>query len=227
MTTTAATATIATLSDILKVTTSELDSALQQMGWAEEEIAAAAERHPAAADTLFHSWPLLKPTRVLISTEFVYRAHCRELLDRVTAGQDTRPGTAAEACCACCHASLIAPLTSYAAGLYLRTWAKAFPDQVMFADMHKHHEELEGRSIDDLATGLRRKLTIEDRKLGTIECSGRHHGEPVQCRYAGLGLSGLPGDAGRRRSMTARPTTPAAARPSTTKQRPPLPDPLF
>ncbi|MGP3921395.1 hypothetical protein [Nonomuraea sp. 10N515B] len=120
-------------------------------------------------------------------------------------------------------------MTSPAASLYLRCWAQAFPDHVMFADMHKHHEALESSSIDDLETGLRRKLTVKDRALGTIECSGRHHDEPVQCRYAGLGLSGLPlpGDASRRRSTTTHPV-PAAARSSKTKRRrPPLPDPLF
>jgi hypothetical protein len=119
----------------------------------------------------------------LPATEYVYRAHCRELLERVAAGADTRPGTAAEMCCTCHDMSQIAPSTSPAAGLYGRMWAQAFPDRPQFHDQ-QHHEALEGPAIDYLETLLRRKLTVHDRRLGDIDCGGRHHGKPVACTYA-------------------------------------------
>jgi hypothetical protein len=61
-------------------------------------------------------------------TEFVYRSHCRELLDRAARGEDTRPGTAAECCIALSETSLRVPLRTSAAGLYARMWTRAqFP----------------------------------------------------------------------------------------------------
>lgn len=75
------------------------------------------ERHPAERDVLDHSNSLLKPTHKLMSTEFVFRSHRRELLERLIIDADTRPGTAAEACCICCYISLRTPLNSPACGL--------------------------------------------------------------------------------------------------------------
>ncbi|WP_329431292.1 hypothetical protein OG339_47865 (plasmid) [Streptosporangium sp. NBC_01495] len=188
------------LCDILKIPLKELNGSFTQMDWAEEEIANAMRRHPTEADTLFHCFVLLKPTSDRMDTEFVYRSHCRELLNRAAAGEDTRPGTAVEVCCACSDSNKLGPFTSPAAGLYMRVWAQAFPDKPMFAGRHEHHEALEGSRIDDLEKGLRGKLAVKDRRLGTIECDGRHHGEPVRCRYVGPGLGSTtrPGDfAGR------------------------------
>lgn len=174
-----------TLPDILRDVTSALEDISQQMEWADDEILQGICRYPAEVDALYHSFPLLRSTHTLMATEFVYRSHCRELLERVVNGADTRPGTAAEVCCICCEASLLAPLRSPAAGLYFRMWAIAFPDQPTFGDSGQHHEALEGATMDDLETTARRKLTVKDRKLGDIACTGRHHGEIVQCKYAG------------------------------------------
>lgn len=92
---------------------------------AEEEIAAAQKRHPGTSDRLYHSFMLLVPSHERMEYEPVYRSHCRELLDRVAAGGDTRIGTAAEVCCALHDVSLATPLRSSAAGLYFlfRTFA--------------------------------------------------------------------------------------------------------
>ena len=174
---------LASITDVVQGVTDDLASVFGQMEWAEDEIAQARRRRPAQADTLYHSFLLLTPTHNLMTTEFVYRAHCRELLERVAAGSDTRPGTAAEVCCACCDSSQLAPLTSPAAGLYHRMWAAAFPDKPTFAETQEAHEVLEGSTIDDLEATMRRKLAVPDRRLGVIDCPGRHHGEPVQCRY--------------------------------------------
>ncbi|WP_344099944.1 hypothetical protein [Myceligenerans crystallogenes] len=156
---------------------------LSQAKWAEQEIAAAIGRHPAQRDLLFHGFALLTPTHALMSTEFVARSHFRELLERLAIGADTRPGTAAEICCACCDASLTAPLTSAVTGLYLRMWAKAFPG-VPVTDLGDHYEAIEGSAIDVLETSSRRALTRTDRTLTTITCTGVHHGEQVSCTFA-------------------------------------------
>ena len=172
------------LQAILDDTTNLLAGLFEQMDWAEEEIRRTARRHRRHTDMLFHCFLLLTPTDALMGTEFVYRSHCRELLRRVLSGEDTRPGTAAEVCCALSAASTVAPFTSPASGLYFRMWAQAFPEQPNFgADRLEHHEALEASVIDDLETTLRGKLAVPTRQLGTPECGGRHHGTPVACRY--------------------------------------------
>jgi hypothetical protein len=83
-----------------------VDTAMEQVEWAEDEIAKAQARHPAAMDDLFHSFNLLSPTHERMKYERVHRSHCRELLDRVALGADTRACTAAEICCSCATAGL-------------------------------------------------------------------------------------------------------------------------
>lgn len=157
----------------------------ERMEWAEDEIDKARTRHPRHADRIWHSFLLLAPTHARMATEFVYRSHCRELLDRVAAGEDTRPGTAAEICCAMSQVSLATPLRSAAAGLYMRMWQTAgFPGFPEFADASGHHEALQRSVIDDHEQFVRRKLTVATRRLGDIDCAGRHHGEQVSCVYA-------------------------------------------
>ncbi|SFQ74560.1 hypothetical protein SAMN05421810_11812 [Amycolatopsis arida] len=171
--------------DILHEVTSLLKGVFQQIDWAEDEIRRAMRRHPSERDLLYHSFPLLVATHKLMATEFVYRSHCRELLERLVNDADTRPDTAAEVCCLCRDVSLRAPLRSPAAGLYFRMWAAAFPGKPLDDDSRQHHEALEGSTIDDLEAIARRKLAVKNRKLGEITCDGRHDGDIVQCKYAG------------------------------------------
>jgi hypothetical protein len=157
---------------------------------AEEEIQAARIRHPRHADRIYHAFPLLVPSPALerLESEMVYRSHCRELLDRVAAGTDTRPGTAAEVCCVMLHTSLLSPLTSAATGLYMRMWQTAgFPELPEFTEARHHHEALESTVIDDHEQFARRKLAVADRRLGAIDCPGRHHGDEVDCAYRPIG----------------------------------------
>lgn len=172
------------LSTILQESTDLIGTTLEQIEWAESEIAAAITRHPAQGDLLHHGFGLLVPTHRLMATEFVSRSHYRELLDRLATGKDTRPGTAAEICCALSEASLAAPLNSTAAGLYFRTWETAFPDMPPITDRTQHHEALDGSSIDALEATTRRTLGREDRIVGDISCTGMHHGTAVSCTYA-------------------------------------------
>jgi hypothetical protein len=172
------------LSAIVRGVDQDLETIFAQITLAGEEIDRAIVRHAARRDTLYHSFTLLYPTPLLIDTEFVYRSHCRELLDRVATGADTRPATAAEVCCLCREISLVAPLRPSAMGLYLRMWSLAFPDKAAHPDQGQHYEALRGPRIDQLEALARRKLTVPRRMLGSITCSGRHDGEPVNCAYA-------------------------------------------
>jgi hypothetical protein len=98
----------------------------------------------------------------------VYRAHCRELLDRVARGEDTRQATAAECCAALMETSLAAPLSTSAAGLYPRLWAYAeLPDLGFDKGTRAHYEALKGHQIDDHEQWLRTTLRRDQRKLPT------------------------------------------------------------
>jgi hypothetical protein len=156
----------------------------EQMEWAEDEIEKAQKRNPAAKNRIYHSFKLMTPTHELMGQEFVYRSHVRELLGRVIAGQDTRPGTAAEVCIACCESSQVAPLTDTATGLYGRMWqAAGFPGD-QFEARQEHHEALSASQIDDAEREMRRKLAADDRVFGVDDCGGMHHGEQVACEFA-------------------------------------------
>lgn len=166
---------------------SSITGAFELMEWAEDEIDRAQRRHPAAADAIWHSFKLVCPRDAsAMSTEFVYRAHCAELLDRVAAGADTRPGTAAEICIACCETSQIAPFTETATGLYARMFALVSPKHAagVWRDQAPHYEALRGPDIDEAERDMRRRLADPDRRLGAIECQGQHRGTAVACRYA-------------------------------------------
>ncbi|MCE7010478.1 hypothetical protein LWC34_47905 [Kibdelosporangium philippinense] len=162
-----------------------LEGISRGLKWAAHENRQAMERHPTERDVRYHSFPLLQATHNLMATEFVYRSHCREILERLANSADTRPGTAAEVCCMCCQISLRTPLRSEAAGQYLRLrmWTAAFPEQPMFVEPSEHH--LGGSTIDELEATVRRKLTVKDRALTDVTCTGEHDGEIVQCKYAG------------------------------------------
>jgi len=156
---------------------------------AEDEIARAIRRHPDDGDALCHSFGLIRPRDIGpgMGSEFIYRSHAAELLDRVAAGADTRPATAAELCLICCEASLRTPLHGPTAGVYFRMWLRAFPDRPItagLADAQVHYEQLYGVQIDDLERTLREKAADPRRQLGEIECAGKHHGMRVACRYA-------------------------------------------
>ncbi|MFF5085430.1 hypothetical protein ACFY36_51035 [Actinoplanes sp. NPDC000266] len=154
--------------DLYTETKNELTPYFEAMQIAEEEISAAQNRHPSAKDQIWRSFMLLLPsTSLLIKNELTYRSHCRELLDRVAAGADTRPATAAECCVALCETSLRVPLNTTAAGLYARMWKTAGLPTTELADASAHYEAIEGGGIDDAERELRAKLSQPDRRLAS------------------------------------------------------------
>lgn len=167
-----------------------LSSTFDLMDWAEDEIEKSQRRHPEHADALYHSFRLLAPSAILQKArpaEFVYRSHCRELLERVAKGEDTRPATNAEIVCMCAEASQITPLNTAATGLYMRMWNRAFPgmrNAFREIDDSGHYEAIAGSGIDACEEETRRKLTVKDRTLAGEDCPGRHHGKPAPgCLY--------------------------------------------
>jgi hypothetical protein len=162
---------------------SGLSGLFEQMEWAEDEITRAQRRHPEARDRLYHAFKVCTPTHELMATEFVYRAHVREQLDRVMAGQDTRPGTDVELICMLSDTSKLAPMNDSGAGLYGRLWIRRFPQHKVWDDIAPHHEALHSAQIDWAESEARRKLAVRDRQPDN-KCAGMHHGEEVACEFA-------------------------------------------
>jgi len=167
-----------------------LDGADRAFGWvaiADAEVRRAQARHPDQADLVYHAWPLLGRPYWLPPIPFVYAGYVRELLDRVAAGQDTRPGTAAEIALAC---SLVIDLKSAGAlaGLYHRMWLRAFPDDLAYEGQDSRaawYEQDCRLEIDGYEAELRRRLTQPRRRLADgIICDGGHG----RCRFATIPL---------------------------------------
>jgi len=147
-----------------------IDTVLDRCFVADEEIEAAQLRHcERDRGPLWNSFRLLKPTHDRAWPELVYRAHCRELLDRVAAGIDTRPATDAEKISVLSTASQSAPLNSGAETLYLRIGTRLFPD--IFDGIGdvldvQAYEKIHGSRADDYEAQLTRKLSQPWRRIG-------------------------------------------------------------
>lgn len=165
-----------------------LTDVFSRIEWAEDEIDRAQKRHPDQADTLYHCFPMLCPreaTGTRMSTEAVYRAHARELLERVAAGQDTRAATAVEIVIGLLEAASLAPLTHDGYALCARMWAIAgLPDIDDMTDKLGHYEAINPAGMDEQEQSARRACRDDSRKLGVIDCAGMHHGEAVACQYS-------------------------------------------
>jgi hypothetical protein len=174
------------LQELLDDTSNAIGDILDCLEFAEDEIQAAMRRHPHIADTLWHSNMLLRPTdNRRLTTEFVFRAHCRELLERVAAGEDTRPATDAEICCTTLAIATQTPIRTTAYGMHMRLWHRTFPGKpILRPDELAGYETVRGQKMDDLERETRAKLAVKDRVLGTVTCAGEHHGVTVNCAYA-------------------------------------------
>ena len=145
------------------------DAAMSSMEIAEGLIEELGREHPESADLIWHSFSLLRPTHGLMhKTDMIYRSHCREILQRVIEGADTRPGTAAECCIVCCETSQIAPMTVAGVGTYMRMWQAAGLPDTGAGVSAEHHEALRGSAIDEHERMMRTKLSQPWRKLPTV-----------------------------------------------------------
>lgn len=145
------------------------DAATSSMEIAEGLIEELGREHPESADLIWHSFSLLRPTHGLMhKTDMTYRSHCREILQRVIKGADTRPGTAAECCIVCCETSQIAPMTVAGVGTYMRMWKAAGLPDVGHGVSAEHHEAIRGTVIDEHERMMRTKLSQSWRKLPSV-----------------------------------------------------------
>ena len=158
------------LDDLFPAVGELIESVLDRCLWADEEIEAAQLRHGERdRGPLWNSFRLLRPTHQRPWPELMYRAHCRELLDRVAAGIDTRPATEAEKLAVLSVASQTAPLNSGAETLYLRIGTRLFPD--IFDGVSdvldiQAYEKVHGSRADDYEAQLTRKLAQPWRRIG-------------------------------------------------------------
>lgn len=141
-----------------------IGDAFDDMGVAEELIAEhyAAAKSEGEARLVWNSFLLLqKPELLRGYAEALYRAHCREILTRRVAREDTRPGTHAECLVLLSRASLKAPLSESYAALMEHCFEQAFRATVR-AGGQPPREGYKGER-QELLTDLRRKTEVESR----------------------------------------------------------------
>jgi hypothetical protein len=142
-----------------------LDFLFDSMRVAEEEIAAAINKHPkkhreAINETFKHAC-VTQPLRLKQSLT-LYRSHVRELIERMIAGADVRPGTRAEVLATLSECSYAAPLPNQPYTLFIRLFSEIYPQHMkeIGNPEWKKLESWPGYS-DELLHELSRKLRNE------------------------------------------------------------------
>ncbi|WP_205327051.1 hypothetical protein [Glycomyces sp. YM15] len=175
----------AALAELLGIDLEAVFTEIRRVEAIEDAIGSESERHPEAADLLFHARPLLEPTHEAMRNVDLHLGHARELLARVAVGADTRPATAAEVCIGLSRISQLTPMQSSVNGLYFRMWLQTgMPDVAGIATASEHHEALESSLVDEHEALTRRKLAVSSRVMGNVECDGFHYGKQVKCSYS-------------------------------------------
>ncbi|MFJ4686516.1 hypothetical protein [Streptomyces sp. NPDC088789] len=146
-----------------------LEDIFATMEWAESEIEKAMARHgetrregERGTGPIWNSFMLLKAAHNdELLREPLFRAHCHELLERVAKSEDTRPGTDAEMITVLSKTSLVAPMTSAAACLYMRLMDRSVPEfsrsVAPVVDLDAY-EKVHGRKADEYEADMRHKL---------------------------------------------------------------------
>ena len=137
----------------------------RRMTIAEEEIRAAKARHPEKAAKLDKAFRYLCPPALLNGLDDqLYRAHCKEILDREAKGEKLRRGTAAEVVAALSQGSQVAPLGRIETLLYTQLFEEIFPEDAsrILGDGRPAAPDLYERArMRDLEQELRRKLACD------------------------------------------------------------------
>ncbi len=92
----------------------------------------------------------------------VYRAHARELVERIIAGKDTRPGTRCEVLCCLLATALKAPLNQSGGALAEHLFAELFPRHQVSKASTRRQEFYKGQIAEDLADA-RKRCAVADR----------------------------------------------------------------
>lgn len=143
-----------------------IGGAFRRMELAEEEIELAKTRDPARAARIHEAFKYLRPTETLQrKCDELYRAHCRELIERVAAGasdQELAQGTGAEVLATLADLSLAAPLERTAFLLYGRLFRELFPERAAEIEpLRGPADRWEDEQAHELEATFRRKLATD------------------------------------------------------------------
>jgi len=130
-------------------------NAFADMGIAEEVLDEAGARNP--GNDCFRQ--LQRPEMLRGKPEWLFRAHCRELVDRYQAGRPMEPGTWAEVAVAMSTTSLAAPLNSHGAFIAWRAMSYCSLDHARrcWAAGEEPREPWQGFERDEVEP-IRRRL---------------------------------------------------------------------
>lgn len=113
----------------------------------------------------WEAFKLLSPGRLIEFSDELYEAHCREVIDNLMTGKDTRPGTDAEVAVLLHDLSLKAPLNT--------SYLRAYEDAMIRMEMKLPHgfDEARGKYAwktegDEILAELRWKTRREERVIG-------------------------------------------------------------
>jgi len=141
--------------------------AFRQMKIAEDSIKRAQQKYSDKEDEIFNSFMLLQPGNALEGCpDTLYEVHCSEILDRVAAGEDTRPGTNAEILWIFHSTSLLGPTSADFGEAYRQVFAETFPDNELSTS--KSFEMLGYESFPgaakEIIEGTRKRATDKKRR---------------------------------------------------------------
>ena len=134
---------------------SSIASVFGDMAISEDEIAKAQKRHPEHAEVIWNQFKYLyRPAPLRNKAEELYRAHCREILERL--GENQTAPTKAQVIGVLADISLTAPLQHDAAVLYYRLFVEVFGDEQVGEQSLR--ETYDG-AADDVFDEIVRKLS--------------------------------------------------------------------
>lgn len=142
-----------------------IKQAFHLMGIAEEEIAAGQRRHPSKAKEIHKAaFMAVQPYHKEFwrAPDNVYRAHCREIIDRVAAGAKLEIATDAEILYGLYSACQKAPPGDHFSLLYQRLFIKIFPDQKIIKNDSLFRESWP-QAVEEMYYQFRVKLRVEKR----------------------------------------------------------------
>ena len=142
-----------------------IENAFRRMAIAEDEISRGQQRHPNHSDKIFAMFRHLCPTPMLRHVpDEVFRAHCRELIERVANDEDIQPGTNAELLAFLSKLSLESALDRVHFLLYQQLFHELLPSQAAALGSDGQLQppsEQETRQMNDLQERYRRNLASE------------------------------------------------------------------
>lgn len=133
---------------------------------AEGLIAIYKEQHPDMEQVIDQAFGILSPGYLISFPHDLYRVHCRELLDRVVSGGDTRQATDTEKMAVMSEASLQRPMPDGFTATYWKIMSRRYPHLCAAGSkvLEVPRESFPGQ-MEEIEAELDRKLFQNDRVL--------------------------------------------------------------